>query len=170
MTSKLNDRMQFLLDKLTIDQVRPKDRFKYIKTKEFKAKCKIYKYRFSERDIKTLYRLNSFTTLSLQLEPELEPDVSETYKIYTANPITTTYNVAKTLVSTDIEPPLNPEIEFEVGSEAPLITTHKINKEIDSEPKSFLEFNPNIYTLCSIYLIAIVAILYFLYVVFIDVN
>ena len=168
MIHKLNSRMQFLLDRLTSDRVRPKDRFKYIKTKEFKAKCKVYKYRFSDRDIKTLYTLNCFTVSSLQLETEPKPeaDVSETYQIYTATPIITTYSVTKPLINTEIEPPPNSISEFEIGSEAPLVNTHKITQEIESAPQSFLEFDPNIYTLCSIYLLTIAAIVYFFYVVF----
>lgn len=167
MTQKLNNRMQFLLDRLTIDRVRPKDRFKYIKTKEFKAKCKVYKYRFSERDIKTLYRLNCFPSLQSETETELEVVVN------TSDPIITIYHVPKSL-EVSIQPAItqvNPLTSQEITPKTPLINTFKVQEStLESTPKSFLEFNPNIYTLCGIYLTVIVAILYFFYVVFIDVN
>lgn len=134
MVHKLSSRMQFLLDCLTTNQVKPTYIFKYIKTKEFKAKCKIYKYRFSDRDIKTLYSLNCLPALQSETKLEVKVDAN---------------------------------VEYEIDSEPLLVNTYKLNKEkSESKPKSSLEFNPNIYTLCGIYLTIIVAFLYFIYEVF----
>lgn len=174
MTAPLNERMQFLLDCLTADRVRPKDRFRYIKTKEFKAKCRVYKYRISERDIKTLYKLNCFPPLQSETEPEVAANtattVSSTYKVCTDKPIITTYHVLER-----IEPPAQrigvpaqmPEPEIE--PEAPLVNTYKVNEDTsESTSEKSIEFFPNIYTLCAIYLTIITTMLYTIYVVFVN--